>query len=60
MSPRPPLRRPVALEFAAMSRDGILYDSSCVQVGDFAWASRLVVVFQACDGYVACVENERG
>eukprot|EP00969_Alexandrium_andersonii_P039197 1718089-Alexandrium_andersonii.AAC.1 len=59
MSPRPPLRRPVVLEFAAMSGDGILYDSAwgeilsrwasvSVQVCEFASASRLVAVFEAC------------
>eukprot|EP00969_Alexandrium_andersonii_P161715 7147487-Alexandrium_andersonii.AAC.1 len=70
MSPRPPRCRPVVLEFAAMSGDGIMYDSAwgvilprracvSVQLGDFAAASRLVAVFEACDGYLVCVENER-
>eukprot|EP00969_Alexandrium_andersonii_P172242 7614596-Alexandrium_andersonii.AAC.1 len=63
MSPRPPLRRPVVLEFAAMSRDGILYGSGwgeilprwasvSVKVGDIASASRLVAVFEARGGHV--------
>eukprot|EP00969_Alexandrium_andersonii_P239699 10581727-Alexandrium_andersonii.AAC.1 len=64
MSPRPPFCKPVVLEVAAMSRDGILRDSSwhemlprwasvSVQVGEFARASRLVVVFEVCGGFVA-------